>query len=265
MTKLAAWLEYKGTHYHGWQNQENVSSTVQHCIERAISTVANEKIDVICAGRTDKGVHATGQVIHFDTTSQRKLHEWLFGSNSYLPNDIRIKWFKEVEEDFHARFSAISRRYCYVIANQRTAPGLFHDYLTWIPYPLDISRMQQAAQYLLGEHDFTSFRASQCQAHSPIRTINHLNIKQNGQFIAIDIAANGFLHHMVRNIAGVLLAIGSGKMPPNWADEVLKATDRKAGDITARANGLYLIHVEYPAVFNVDNTVQFPFSITLNE
>lgn len=261
MARWVGCLEYKGSRYYGWQMQQEQLSTIQHCVDEAIARVANEQVTTFCAGRTDKGVHATAQIIHFDAHHKRQTHQWLLGVNSFLPPDIRFHWFKEVCEAFHARFSAVSRRYCYIIANTRVRPALFSDYLTWYNGFLDIDKMIKATHFLLGEHDFTSYRASQCQALSPIRTINHLEITRNNSLILIDIEANGFLHHMIRNIVGVLLTIGSGKKQPEWADEVLQARNRSAGDVTAKANGLYFIHAGYPDKYQLGNEIHYPLFI----
>lgn len=245
-------LSYDGTHYHGWQNQEKVSS-IQGVVEAALSKVANHSVDVVCAGRTDKGVHALGQVAHFDSNAERDLHGWLLGINTYLPADIRVEAITSIQEDFHARFSAIARRYRYVIYNNRIPSALLRNQTSWFRFPLDITLMREAAQHLIGEHDFSSYRAVECQARSPIRNVQELTLQQKGKFIFIDIKANGFLHHMVRNIAGVLLAIGSNKQNPIWAKEVLEARDRRAGSITANASGLYFMEAIYPERFGLSN------------
>lgn len=248
--RLAAGVEYDGSYFHGWQEQGDLA-TVQLEVERALSAVADEKIKVICAGRTDAGVHATQQIIHFDTTAERPLHSWLFGVNSNLPSTVSVRWLQPVSDDFHARFSAISRRYHYYIYNQRIRSALLWRYTTWQCLPLEVQLMQTAAQCLIGEHDFSSFRASQCQSHSPIRKIDFINLTRQGDIICLDIQANAFLQHMVRNIAGVLMSIGSGKKPASWIDEVLHAKARAQGGVTAQPNGLYLVEVGYPAEFNL--------------
>jgi len=243
--RIALGLSYEGTAYCGWQYQENVPS-IQACLESALGKVANHPIRVICAGRTDKGVHALEQVVHFETDSIRDARAWLLGTNANLPADIRIQWAREVSADFHARFSAIARAYRYVIYNHRTPTALLRNHVTIFHKPLDEKSMQEAANYLVGEHDFSSYRAAQCQAKSPVRTVTLLEVKRESNFIFIDIKANAFLHHMVRNITGVLLSIGSGKQPVLWAKQVLEARDRTEGDVTAPANGLYLVQVTYP-------------------
>jgi tRNA pseudouridine38-40 synthase len=258
--RLAAAVEYDGSYFHGWQEQGDLA-TVQLEIERAFSVVANEKIKVVCAGRTDAGVHATQQIIHFDTTAERPLHSWLFGVNSNLPATVSIRWVEPVSDEFSARFSAKSRRYHYYIYNQRIRSALLRRYTSWQCWPLDVEVMQEAAQCLIGEHDFSSFRASQCQAHSPIRTIDFINLTRNGDIICLDIQANAFLQHMVRNIAGVLMTIGSGKAPVSWIEEVLAAKQRAAGGVTAQPNGLYLVEVGYPKEFNLPIETNQPFII----
>lgn len=248
--RIALGISYDGTHYFGWQRQEDLQlPTIQTCLEEAITKVADHKIDVVCAGRTDRGVHALGQVLHFDTHAMRNDNAWILGVNSYLPKDIRVQWMCVVDEDFHARFSAQSRRYRYVIYNHPIKPALLRHQVTTHYHPLNEQDMQTAANYLIGEHDFTSYRAVQCQAKSPIRTVTMLNVQRRGNFIAIDIQANAFLHHMVRNITGVLLTIGEGKRAPLWAKEVLEAKNRREGDITAPASGLYFVEVSYPEKF----------------
>lgn len=252
MNKIALRLEYEGTEYHGWQNQTQLL-TIQSCVENALSRVANEPISVVCAGRTDKGVHALGQIIHFVTTASRTLDNWIRGGNTNLPNNITIRGGKMVDETFHARYSATARCYTYVIYNHPIRSSIFERKATWHYKHLDEQNMHTAGAYLLGEHDFSSFRGIDCQAKTPIRTIQTLNVSRRQNFIILDIKANAFLHHMVRNIAGVLMIIGEGKKPPQWAKEVLVAQDRKAASITAPPNGLYLMEVEYPEQFGIPN------------
>jgi len=260
--KIALALEYDGTQYHGWQFQKNASS-VQQEVETALSKIACEPIKVFCAGRTDKGVHATLQVVHFETKVLRDLNAWILGTNSHLPNTINIVWATEVSEDFHARFSAKSRAYHYVIYNNAIRPSHFYQGVTWYPYPLDAQLMQTGANYLIGEHDFTSFRDKECQAKHPVRTIEFIDIKRCGKLIIIHIKANAFLHHMVRNIVGTLLPIGQGHEPPQWCQSVLFAKKRSAAGITSRPNGLYLTQVSYPTVFNLPSHQRLPWFITM--
>ncbi len=246
--RWALGVEYAGTHYAGWQAQRNVA-TVQQALEQALSKVANHAVSVVCAGRTDAGVHAVGQVVHFDSQAARSSRAWLLGGNSHLPRDIAVQWAVPIGADFHARFSAIGRTYHYLIDNRATRPGLWHGKLSWQCRALDIARMRTAANSLHGEHDFSSFRASACQAKSPVRTIRSLELNTHGAIISLRVNANGFLHHMVRNIAGVLVAVGSGEREPAWVDELLARRQRSAGGVTAPADGLYLTQVEYPSVY----------------
>ncbi|PWY56332.1 tRNA pseudouridine(38-40) synthase TruA [Legionella qingyii] len=248
--RIALVLEYDGSQYHGWQAQTGLH-TVQQAIEHALSKVADGPISVVCAGRTDTGVHATNQVIHFDCDKVRSIRAWIHGVNSFLPKDICVKWGKELTEEFHARYSATARRYRYVIYNGAIRPALFRSNITWQYRQLDHRLMHQAAQVLLGENDFTSFRSVECQSNTPMRNIHKLQVSRTGDLVIIDITANAFLHHMVRNIAGVLIAVGSGKHPVSWVDEVLKAKDRRLGAETAPAYGLYLVQVTYPQTFSI--------------
>jgi len=244
--RVALVLEYNGGEYHGWQSQKSGHPTVQQHLEIALSRVANCPVEVVCAGRTDAGVHASHQVIHFNTTVTRSQRSWVMGANANLPADISVRWAGNVTENFHARFSARSRRYRYVIYNNPVRSALFREGLTWNYRPLDEQKMASAALYLVGRHDFSSYRAAECQAKSPVREIEFLNVDRFGDFIIIDVQANAFLHHMVRNIAGVLMSIGAGINEESWSKEVLLAKDRAAGGITAPPFGLYLINVGYP-------------------
>jgi len=248
--RVVVGIEYDGTEFCGWQSQQG-SRTVQDEVQKALSYVANEEIQVSCAGRTDSGVHAYGQVIHFDTSVQRSERSWVLGCNSNLPKDINISWAKETESDFHARFGATSRRYRYVIMNRFTRSAILQNRVCWHHQPLDVSRMQEAAQHFIGEHDFTSFRALACQAKHAIRTMHILNLHRQGDYIFIDVQANAFLHHMVRNIVGTLLAIGEGEEDPAWVKSLLAAKDRSAAGITSSAQGLYLVSVQYPDKFAI--------------
>ncbi|MBN1379640.1 MAG: tRNA pseudouridine(38-40) synthase TruA [Gammaproteobacteria bacterium] len=248
--RIACGIEYDGSAYHGWQRQQNAVS-IQQVVEGALSKVANQSIEVICAGRTDSGVHATGQVIHFDTTAERDAHAWMLGTNSNLPKDVSVSWAQPVSNDFHARFKAVERSYRYIVLNRYTRSALLHKRVTWWLHPVEVERMQVAAQYLLGEHDFSSFRAVNCQAKTPVRTLHELKIHAQGHVIYMDLRADGFLYHMVRNIAGVLLKIGTGEKPLDWTQTVLEAKNRTQGGITAPAQGLYLTDVRYPDEFSI--------------
>lgn len=249
--KFAAQVEYLGTHYHGWQRQQSGVVTVQSVVEAALSSVANEPVAVHCAGRTDTGVHALGQVIHFSPTVVRKPYNWLKGSNTFLPDDVRLVWVVPVAEDFHARFSATARAYEYWIDNRQVQSVQYRQDHTWVQSRLDADAMHEAGQYLLGEQDFSAFRAVTCQSVSPFRHVSALSVTRHGDRLCIAVTANAFLHHMVRNIAGVLLAIGQGVQPPVWAKQVLLSRDRTQGGVTAPPTGLRLVRVAYPGQFQL--------------
>ncbi|MCO3453208.1 tRNA pseudouridine(38-40) synthase TruA [Pseudomonas aeruginosa] len=251
VSRIALGIEYKGSRYRGWQRQEAGVPSVQEALECALSKVAAEPVGVICAGRTDAAVHASGQVVHFDTAVERPLKAWVMGTNANLPADISVTWARVMPAHFHARFSAMARRYRYAIYNDPIRPAHLAEEVTWNHRPLDIGRMREAAQVLVGTHDFTSFRAVQCQAKSPVKTMHHVRLLEHGRLIVLDIRGNAFLHHMVRNIAGVLMTIGAGERPIEWAKEVLEARDRRAGGVTAHPYGLYLVRVEYPGEFEL--------------
>jgi len=248
--RVALGIEYDGSEFCGWQRQAE-GRTVQGCVEQALSRVADHGVQVVCAGRTDTGVHATGQVIHFDTGAIRDTSAWLRGGNANLPGDIRVQWATPVDAAFHARFAARQRHYRYVILNRGTGSALLRNRACCEHTRLDESRMAAAACHLEGEHDFTSFRAAACQAHSPVRTIHRLEVRRSGDFIYIDVTANAFLHHMVRCIAGVLIAVGRGEQPPAWVAEVLAAADRTLSGFNATPAGLYLVGVRYPEAFEL--------------
>lgn len=248
--KIAAGVEYCGAGFSGWQQQKHTVG-IQQYVETALSDVADHKIQVQCAGRTDAGVHALNQVIHFETSASRPGHAWIMGGNSGLPEGISILWAKQVADDFHARFSATRRSYRYVILNRPVRPGLGSGLITWEYLPLDIESMGKGAVDLVGEHDFTSFRAAGCQAKVPTRQVFELVVTRNGEYVIIDVSANAYLQHMVRNIAGVLIAIGSGKEKSGWAKQVLEAKDRTKGGVTAPAEGLYLTRVVYPEKYGI--------------
>lgn len=245
--RLALVLEYDGSDFHGWQTQSGLR-TVQTEVEQALSKIADHPLQVVAAGRTDAGVHATYQVIHFDTQAQRSLRDWVIGTNHYLPKDISIRTAQLVSEDFHARFSAIARSYEYKIDTHSSKPALQRGRVAWMPRPIDVSAMHAAAQQLVGTHDFSAFRASDCQAKSPIRTITQLDIKKRDGLIVLQISANAFLHHMVRNIVGTLLPIGFGFSRAESLQEILHSKQRAQAGITAPAAGLYLCAVKYPSI-----------------
>lgn len=248
--RIALMVEYDGSQYHGWQAQAGLR-TVEQVLENAISKVADETVSLVCAGRTDTGVHATGQIIHFDTQKERSIRGWIHGTNSNLPKNVAVKWGQVVSDEFHARYKALSRRYQYIICNTSIRPALLQSQVTWQYRHLDYKLMHEAGQYLLGENDFTSFRSVECQSKSPKRNIHSISVTSKGDFIIINVTANAFLHHMVRNIAGVLMTIGSGRRPVSWIESVLKAKDRKMGAETAPPYGLYLVNVKYPQEFGI--------------
>ena len=243
-------VEYDGSSFHGWQIQEDVD-TVQRGLEQALSRVADHPVRVHCAGRTDTGVHGLGQVIHFDTAAIRQMRNWILGTNVNLPPQINVNWARQVPNSFHARFSARSRSYRYLILNRMTRSAVWRDRSVWVHRPLDAERMQLASRYLVGTHDYSSYRALGCQAKSPIRTITHCRVARQQERITIDVKADGFLHHMVRNIAGVLIAIGTGERPVDWSRQVLEHRDRTLGGVTAPPQGLYLAGVDYPDEFGL--------------
>jgi len=248
--RIALGIEYDGTRFFGWETQRGVR-TVQPAVSEALSKVAGQRVLVVCAGRTDARVHAWGQVVHMEATTPRQMRAWVFGGTANLPPDVSIVWARPVSRDFHARYSARSRHYRYVIFNRRVRPAVLGSRVCWECRPLDAERMQTAAGYLLGEHDFSSYRAMACQAKSPVRHIYRLDITRRGPMVYMDVVANAFLHHMVRNIAGVLMSIGMARHDVNWSSEVLEARDRTQGGITAPPEGLYLVGVEYPHGFGL--------------
>ena len=251
--RIALGIEYDGSAFSGWQIQKGNVPTVQATLEKALTKLADEKIfQCQVAGRTDSGVHATEQVIHFESSVSRSPRSWVLGSNRYLTQqNISVLWAHPVNNDFHARFSALRRRYRYIILARDIRPTFLKNQVAWYRGTLDLERMQRAAQFIQGEHDFTSYRTVHCQAKSPVKMVYFLNISQRGEYFFIDIEANSFLHHMVRNIAGVLLKIGSGEAEPDWAQEVLAAEDRSKGGKTAPPEGLYLTNVTYDKKFNL--------------
>ncbi len=248
--RFALGVEYDGTDFVGWQHQEGLRS-VQDTLETALSRVANHPLTVFCAGRTDAGVHAGGQVVHFDTNSVRSPRSWLLGVNSNLPADVALRWIREVPGDFHARFSARSRTYRYQLLQQSLRPVSCRRTCAWIHSRLDIARMRRAGELLLGEHDFSAFRAAGCQAKSSVRTIKRLEIRTRGSLVWIEIEANAFLYRMVRNIVGSLLVVGKGDASLGWLGKLLQGGDRRAGGPTAPARGLNLLGVDYPERFGV--------------
>ncbi|WP_033534437.1 tRNA pseudouridine(38-40) synthase TruA [Bordetella trematum] len=252
MTRIALGLSYDGSAWQGWQTQPH-GQTVQDTLEAALGQFAGtgQPLATTCAGRTDTGVHAAMQVVHLDTDLQRRDESWVRGVNAFLPPSISVHWAQPVSEAFHARFAAESRSYVYLLWRGRVRPALWAGRAGWCFQPLDVAAMQQAAQALLGEHDFSSFRSSQCQAKHPVRTLQRLDIVERGPFLVFSLTANAFLHHMVRNIMGALLQIGQGREPVTWMAEVLGARDRRQAAPTFAPDGLYLASVAYPATFGL--------------
>lgn len=258
MQRIALGVEYNGNGFRGFQAQKHDPITVQGFLQKALSEIADESIELVCAGRTDSGVHATAQVVHFDTLATRPDRAWTMGINTKLPDGISVTWSQRMPFDFHARFSAQSRTYRYIIQNTQSRPAIQNGQVTWDKRRLDVKAMQLAANILIGEHDFSSFRAAQCQAKNPTRTINYLTVREYGCFIVTEISANAFLHHMVRNIMGVLLTVAADERPVSWVKQVLAAKDRTQAGITARAAGLYLVSVDYPNSFNLPSVEPGP-------
>jgi tRNA pseudouridine38-40 synthase len=250
--RIALGVEYDGSAYYGWQVQRETNiPTIQGALERALSFVAAEAVTVQCAGRTDAGVHATAQVVHFEPGVVRSEKAWVVGTNANLPRDIAVKWVRAVDDQFHARFSATARTYRYLINNVPTRFAHGASQLTWIADPLDAALMHEEAQCLLGENDFSSFRGAGCQSNTPYRNVQHVQVTRRGDLVCIEIRANAFLLHMVRNIVGVLTAVGRGEKPRGWTREVLGLKDRTRAGVTAPPNGLYLVGVSYPACYEL--------------
>ncbi|WP_372965156.1 tRNA pseudouridine(38-40) synthase TruA [Marinobacter sp.] len=255
-------FEYDGQAFHGWQQQKSGVRSVQAELTKAVAKVADHSVELVCAGRTDAGVHASFQIAHFDTTAVRTLRSWVMGVNTALPDDIAVHWAGNGVGDFHARFSATYRRYRYVILNHPVRPGIQRGQVSWNFRPLDTEMMHKAAQVLKGEHDFSSFRAAGCQSRTPVRFLEKISVTRCGSYVVIDVQANAFLHHMVRNIAGALMAVGSGIHPVEWVGEVLAARDRKLAGVTAPPYGLYLVDVGYPERFGVPQALCGPAFVT---
>lgn len=253
--RIALGIEYDGMAFRGWQTQTG-GGTVQDALETALAQIAGVPIHVVCAGRTDAGVHATGQVVHFDTLVDRPLMAWVRGVNAFLPSAVAVRWAQPVSENFHARFSAVARRYRYVLLNRKQRPGVGHGRIGWFHRPLDVVRMQQAAALTLGEHDFSAFRAAECQAKSPVRTMYEAQVRWLGQLLVFDFEANAFLQHMVRNLVGTLVHIGQGKQPVVWMRELLMIKDRRLAAPTFAADGLYLVGVRYADCWGIPEMVE---------
>ncbi len=251
LTRYAASVSYQGSAYLGWQKLTQHANTIQEAVETAISLLADEPIQIKCSGRTDSGVHATNQIIHFDSDRKRSLDSWKQGTNRYLPPDISINWVIEVDPTFHARYEALSRQYTYVIYNHNTRSPHLYQRMLWKKNDLSIDAMQKGANFLIGSHDFNAFRAARCQASHACRTIQALHIIRVQRIVLIKVEANGFLHHMVRNLVGSLLAVGEGSKDPEWIQIVLNSKNRKYAAATALPDGLYLTQVNYAPHFNI--------------
>jgi len=256
--RIALGVEYDGSQFSGWQMQKHGTRTVQECLENALSIVADEKVQVVCAGRTDTGVHATGQVVHFDCSSSRPARAWVMGVNAHLPNDVASLWSAEVDDGFSARFTATARQYRYVVLNRQSRSAVFSKKVTWKYGQLDEVAMHQAAQALIGEQDFSSFRSSACQADHAMRNVHWVKVTREGDFIYIDIEANAFLHHMVRNIVGSLMMVGSGEQSVGWVADLMRLQDRNQAGPTAAADGLYLVKVMYPESAHLPQSILLP-------
>ncbi len=256
--RIALGIEYDGSQFAGWQMQKHGTRTVQGELERALSTVAAEPIQVICAGRTDTGVHATGQVVHFDCSAERPDKAWIMGVNANLPDDISSFWVQHVADDFSARFSATARQYRYTILNRHARSAVLDRKVTWKHGHLDEQAMHRAAQVLVGEQDFSSFRSAACQAEHARRNVHWIKVSREGDFVYIDIEANAFLHHMVRNIVGSLIMVGRGEQPEEWIAELMQLQDRNQAGPTAASDGLYLVKVTYPEELGITPPVYLP-------
>ena len=244
--RVAVGMEYHGGAFCGWQTQPS-GCAVQDALERALASIAGDKIATVCAGRTDAGVHALEQIVHFDTGAERPESAWVRGVNALLPDDAAVIWARPVADEFHARYSARERCYRYVLLNHELRPALNRGRTGWLHIPLDLEPMQTAARHLLGEHDFSAFRSAECQAKSPVRELRRLDIRRNGDYVVFELAANAFLHHMVRNIVGCLVYVGAGRHDPAWLASVLAGRDRRLAAPTIAAAGLYLTRVSYDA------------------
>ncbi len=247
--KLAVCVQYDGSRFSGWQRQKHQTNTVQEHLETALAYVANQPISLVCAGRTDTGVHALYQICHFETDSVRSEREWILGTNSKLPKEVSIQWVKTVPNSFHARFGALSRTYRYLIHVAKFRSALWSQQVTWFHKELDVSAMSEAAEYLVGEQDFNAFKAAGCQSKHSVRTITKAQFQTKGAFICFEITANAFLQHMVRNVVGTLAVIGKREQEPEWLKFVLESKDRKQAGVTMPPNGLYFLDCQYPAEY----------------
>lgn len=253
--RVALGVEYDGSRFCGWQTQPQ-GCAVQDALERALAKVAGSAVDTVCAGRTDAGVHALGQVVHFDAAAVRPESAWVRGVNALLPAACAVNWSREVSQDFHARYSALARCYRYVLLNHPVRPGAEQGRVGWFHAPLDLEKMQRAARLLIGEHDFSAFRSAECEARTPVRALERLDIARRGDYLTFDFRANAFLHYMVRNIVGCLVYVGKGKYPPEWLGEVLASRDRGRAAPTFEAAGLYLYRVDYDARWGLPDALR---------
>jgi tRNA pseudouridine38-40 synthase len=256
--RIALGVEYNGSRFCGWQTQPE-GCAVQDVLERALREIAGAPVSTTCAGRTDAGVHALAQVVHFDTDAERPAAAWVRGVNSLLPPPLAVTWASEVAENFHARYSALSRSYRYILLNDPVRPAADYARVGWFHLSLDLEKMCDAARLLTGEHDFSAFRSAECQARSPVRTVKRLDLVRRGSYVVFDVQANAFLHHMVRNIVGCLVYVGKGKFPPEWVGELLAGRDRTRAAPTFPAAGLYLARVEYEPRWNVPGAPRATF------
>jgi tRNA pseudouridine38-40 synthase len=250
--RLALGISYNGQTYEGWQSQPS-GRTVQDRLEAALSEFAAQPISTVCAGRTDAGVHALMQVVHFDARVRREEFSWIRGTNRFLPPDIAVQWARPVPDAFHSRASAVARRYAYVVLESPVRPSVEAGRVGWVFRPLDAGAMQEAAALLIGQHDFSSFRAAACQAKTPVKTMNRVAIARHGSYWRFEFEADAFLHHMIRNIMGCLLVIGQGQQPPQWMSQVLAARDRDAAAPTFSPDGLYFLGPLYGPEWNLPN------------
>src|SRR5262245_49594888 len=253
--RLALGVEYAGNGFCGFQSQ-TARCGVQDALEDALAEIAGHPVGVTAAGRTDAGVHAASQIVHFDSDASRPETAWVRGVNTHLPPTAAVLWAHPVPDDFHARFCASARHYTYLLQNRPERPGLFAGRVGWYHHPLDVAAMHAGAAALIGTHDFSSFRAAECQAKSPVRSLSRAAVAADGGFVRFEFSANAFLHHMVRNIVGALVAVGAGRMPPSWVGELLAARDRTRGAATFAAEGLYFAGADYDARFGLPATVR---------
>jgi len=261
--RVALSVEYQGANFCGWQAQRGrTDRTVQGVLEAALEQIANETVLTHCSGRTDSGVHGTNQIVHFDTSAKRPAKAWVHGVNAKLPDDVAIRWASEVDERFHARFAARSRTYRYLVNTSATRPVHDASMATWSPRPLDITEMNRACEFLLGEQDFSAFRGAGCQSVTPMRNVLAASWRREGVWLVFEVTANAFLLHMVRNFVGTLMHIGEGHKPAEWVEELLKGRDRTKAGVTARPDGLYLVDVEYPSFINLPRAPLGPFHLT---